>query len=393
MPTPGAVPGAQGADRAEVSAAVARPVSHQGLSSALPPLQPCTDARTPAESLRLPRAQDPASSAAQQALVTSAGAAVPSGGTDATSGAGDVLLRLQALQREVERSEGPQRHWGPAERGARDALESCSSSAEAGCDAREAAEAVELAVQASDFRAIDPDGFALLHHAAMHGSLEGVACLLRQRANLNSRTKVHETPLMVAAYYRHPEVVALLLAHRARADLADWQGRTPLAAAKASRCGNGRDNHARSQAWCVEILAEQEQRRRVAGLPREVEELRKQGGDFFRKGQLKEAAAAYSIALSFEDEAGLYANRAACYLQLGKFLEAKLDAQKAVGFSGEAGHKKASWRLAKAALALGELDRADEALKDALEKFDGDVALRQLKNEVALERRHRLGAA
>merc|ERR1712217_934852 len=183
---------------------------------------------------------------------------------------------------------------------------------------------------------------------------------------------------------------ALLLAHKARADLADWQGRTPLAAAKASLCGNGSDNNGLAQSQCIRILQERVEANHTAGSPKEVEDMRKQGNAYFQRNEWKEAIAAYSIGLSFEDNAGLYANRAACYLQLEKHLEAKLDAQKAVGLSGDAGNKKASWRLAKAALALGELDRADEALASALKLFSGDPALRQLKNEVALERRRRL---
>ncbi|CAK0888732.1 unnamed protein product [Prorocentrum cordatum] len=226
----------------------------------------------------------------------------------------------------------------------------------------------------------------------MHGSIEGVATLVRRRAAVNSRTKVHETPLMLAAYYRHAEVVALLLAHRARADLADWQGRTPLAAAKASVCGNGADNHGQAQAKCVSILAEHTASAASSGPPKEAEELREQGNAFFKKGQWQEAIAAYSIALSFGDSAALYANRSACYLQLERFMEAKLDAQKAVGLAGDAGHKKASWRLAKAALALGDLGRAEEAASEGLKVHAGDPALRQLRNEIQLERRRRLGA-
>jgi len=85
----------------------------------------------------------------------------------------------------------------------------------------------------------------------------------------------------------------------------------------------------------------------------------------------------------------LYSNRSECYLKLQKHLEAKLDAQKAVGLAGEEGNKKASWRLGRACLLLGELRQAADAAQVGLARFPGDVALRQLANDVERERRER----
>lgn len=375
FPVPGPNPGA---------AAVPRPDSHRG-HDILPPLRPCADARTPTEAMTLPRndslgVDDEGTSSGGNPTANACGA----------NASDDVFARLRSLQQADDASAGPQRHWGDNERHARTLLEDFACACENRTDVSEASGLVEDALSRIDPRAIDDDGFALLHYASMNGSVEGVAALIRKRASLNSRTKVHETALTLAAFYRHADVVALLLAHKSRTDLADWQGRTPLAAAKASLCGNGSDNNGQAQAQCVRILSERVEANLAAGSPKEVEDMKKQGNAYFQQGEWKEAIAAYSIGLSFEDHAGLYNNRAACYMQLNKYLEAKLDAQKAVGLSGDSGNKKASWRLAKAALALGELDRADEALVAGLRQFAGDPALRQLKNEVALERRKRL---
>jgi len=352
--------------------AASRPASHVGLGNELPPLRPCQDARTPLE-----RLSSPATLSQERSGV---------GGDE--DGPRDILQRLRALQQsEIASSlSSSARHWGEQERLARDLMEDVC-----GGNAPDAAEDLMDALTQVCPSAVDADGFALLHYASMYGNLDAVASLVRAKANLNCRTSVHETPLALAACYRHAEACALLLAHQARPDLADWRGRTPLATAKSSKCGNGRDNNLQAQARCVELLEQRAARDHASGSSREAEDLREQGNDAFRKGKHSEAAAAYSLGLSFVDDAALYANRAACYLALGKYVEAKMDAQKAVGLSGDGGHRKASWRLAKATLALGELDRAEEALREALARDPGDAALRQLRVEVERERRKRLG--
>ncbi|CAE8648127.1 unnamed protein product, partial [Polarella glacialis] len=338
----------------------------------LPPLQAVVGARTPLESLTMPNSTMPSSNpAAATALV----------------GGGDVLQQLQALQLAEKAATGgdPRRHWGENERLVRDLLEELSQ----GSPEPDQREDLVEALSTADAMAVDGDGFGLLHYAAMYGDADAVSTLIRRRANVNCRTKVHETPLQLAAYYRQPEVCAVLLTHRARSDLADWQGRTALAAAKASKCGrSGEDSDA--QARCVNLLEEVDAKLRAAGPPAALEELRTQGNGFFKKKSYADAVAAYSLGLAHSEDAGLYANRAACYLEMGKHMEAKLDAKKAVGLAGDAGHLKASWRLAKSCLTLGELDGADEALSEALAKFPEDAALRQLRNEVTLERRRRL---
>lgn len=349
---------------------LARPVLHTGMGDRLPPLQPCKDARTPAEACCLP---------------------VVEGAQEKVSNE-DILTRLKALQQVDESAgSGSERHWNEAERQARDCLEAYgnSSTREERLDAHS-----EMLIALKDAKAVavDADGFSLLHYASMYGSVDAVASLLRNRANANSRTRVHETPLQLAAYYRHSEVCAVLLSHRARIDLADWQGRSPLAAAMASKCGNGIDNTAQAQGQCVELLRERLAVERQEGTRvKEAEDLRAQGNGFFKSGNMKEAIAAYSVGLASWDDGLIYSNRAECYLKLEKFTEAKMDAKKALGLAGEAGSRKASWRLGKACLALGELDQASEAAAEGLKQCAEDAALRQLRTDIERERRSRLG--
>merc|ERR1712124_160083 len=93
------------------------------------------------------------------------------------------------------------------------------------------------------------------------------------------------------------------------------------------------------------------------------------------KERMEKAIAAYSVGLASWDDGLIYSNRAECYLKLDRFTEAKLDAKKALGLTGEAGAKKASWRLGKACLALGELEQASESLAQGLALHPADAAL------------------
>ena len=77
-----------------------------------------------------------------------------------------------------------------------------------------------------------------MHHAAMHGSAPAVHGLLMAKAAAEGRTPMMESPLMLAAAYRHEECVKLLLTHRARVDAVDRTGRTALTCAKVpGECG------------------------------------------------------------------------------------------------------------------------------------------------------------
>lgn len=363
-----------GRDHGEPGQRIERPAAHAGLGDALPPLRACSDARTPIESCRRP--SEGGSGAAQ---------------TDASHG--DILERLRAMQHAESDMGSPQRRWSTAEQRVRDCLEAFGAVEVEGEDLNEARASVqEVLEEGVSSTAVDGDGFTLLHYAAMYGCVEALASLVRGRANVNARTRVHETPLQLAAYYRHADACAILLAHRARADLADWQGRTPLAAAKASKCGGGPDNNSRAQGRCVELLEERAAKDKESGASKEADDLRQQGNAFFKKSNFTEAVAAYSLGLASWDDGLTYSNRAECYLKLERNMEAKMDAQKALGLlKGQEGTRKASWRLGKACLLLEELDRAAEAVSDGLADFPSDVSLRQLRVDVERARRARLG--
>lgn len=345
---------------------MARPAAHVGLGDALPRLQPCRDARTATEACEL------------------------QGSSDHMPSSGDILERLHNFQLAERSKAAPARSWGEDERLVRDSLEAfASAGGSSEADGEEAQDTALEAVASASPNAVDQDSFSLIHYAAMYGSVDVIAALLKAKANLNCRTLMHETPLQLAAYYRHADACAVLLANKARADLADWQGRTPLAAAKMSRCGNGADSHELAKARCVEMLASRLQRDEEASATKDAENLRQQGNEHFRQQHFKEAIAAYSLGLASWDDALLYSNRAECYIKLGQHAEAKMDAQKAVGLSGASGNKKASWRLATACFALGELDKAAEAASAGLAQFPQDPALLQMRSKVELERRRR----
>merc|ERR1712232_1102277 len=157
----------------------------------------------------------------------------------------------------------------------------------------------------------------------------------------------------------------------------------------ASKCGNGKDNTGQAQARCVELLKERLESDKGCLAAKEAEELRKQGNAFFQSGQYNEAIAAYSVGLASWDDCLTYSNRSECYLKQDRFMEAKLDAKKALGLAGEVGNKKAAWRLGKACVALGELDQASDAVSHGLSHFPEDPALRQLRTDIERERRRR----
>ena len=70
-----------------------------------------------------------------------------------------------------------------------------------------------------------------LFSAAAAGDVRGVEQSLEQGANVNTIGALKRTPLIVAAFCDHPELVKLLLEKGARHDAADSNGMSPLHAA------------------------------------------------------------------------------------------------------------------------------------------------------------------
>ena len=76
-----------------------------------------------------------------------------------------------------------------------------------------------------DVNTVDPGGNTLLHVAARNGNDKLVAALLKQKANPNARSRVGDTPLMLAVYNGKAEAANALLAGGAQVNQDGW---TPL---------------------------------------------------------------------------------------------------------------------------------------------------------------------
>lgn len=74
----------------------------------------------------------------------------------------------------------------------------------------------------------DWDDLTPLHLAAFHGHKEVVEFLLEHGAEVNARTTAWVTPLHFAAQIGNREVVELLLAHKAKINAVDSKGWTPM---------------------------------------------------------------------------------------------------------------------------------------------------------------------
>lgn len=90
-------------------------------------------------------------------------------------------------------------------------------------------EATSLLAKGADVNTAQGDGMTALHWAAMNGSAEAAAMLLRAGANANAVTRVGSyTPLLLAARQGHGPVIAALLAGGANASAATENGTTAL---------------------------------------------------------------------------------------------------------------------------------------------------------------------
>lgn len=105
------------------------------------------------------------------------------------------------------------------------------------------------------------------------------------------------------------------------------------------------------------------------------------GNDAFKAGDFASAAAAYTSAMAGggsgkkdNTSAALLANRAACWLKLGRFEAALADSERAVEM--EPGHVKALFRKGLALKALGRLQEAGAALSAAQAAEPGNAAVR-----------------
>lgn len=75
------------------------------------------------------------------------------------------------------------------------------------------------------------ESYSLLMQAARFGDTEGVARIIAQGANVNEKSKLGKTPLIIAASAGHAKIVEVLLERGADIQARDNSGSTPLIAA------------------------------------------------------------------------------------------------------------------------------------------------------------------
>lgn len=85
-----------------------------------------------------------------------------------------------------------------------------------------------------DVTATDRSGWLPLSIAAAHGQVEIIKYLLKEGADVNERTSKQNTPMIFAASRGHQAAVELLLQKGADPKLANRDGKTASAAAKAA---------------------------------------------------------------------------------------------------------------------------------------------------------------
>ncbi|KAL3926227.1 MAG: hypothetical protein SGPRY_003395 [Prymnesium sp.] len=112
----------------------------------------------------------------------------------------------------------------------------------------------------------------------------------------------------------------------------------------------------------------------------------KEGCDFQRRGQFANARFVYTKALTYEAPnarmaAALYYNLSACQRQLGQLSLALRSAQMAAEKEPE--NMRAWWRAADVAIALGDLDSANEAITSGLNVNPRCQPLLQLKLKIS----------
>lgn len=86
-----------------------------------------------------------------------------------------------------------------------------------------------LLAKGADFRAVDSDGWTVLHYAALGGHKRIVSRMIAKGLGVNARIRSDGmTALGMAAVRGHTEVVQLLLAQHADPNIPDFGGNTPL---------------------------------------------------------------------------------------------------------------------------------------------------------------------
>jgi tetratricopeptide (TPR) repeat protein len=116
-----------------------------------------------------------------------------------------------------------------------------------------------------------------------------------------------------------------------------------------------------------------------------VEELKKQGNELLKQGDVLGAVAKYSEALQHEPTSHvLLSNRSAAQLRLGRAAAALEDALRAVELAPQ--WAKAHSRVAAAYRALDRLDEAEKAAQDGLSVEASNETLLQIVERIKVQR-------
>ncbi|KIJ31284.1 hypothetical protein M422DRAFT_267089 [Sphaerobolus stellatus SS14] len=124
-----------------------------------------------------------------------------------------------------------------------------------------------------------------------------------------------------------------------------------------------------------------------AALPLDVEQIKAEGNALYGRRKHVEAIKKYDVAIGrVGDNAVLYANRAACYLALKKFQNARDDASKAT--EHDPNYAKAWGRLGASWEGLGDKEKAKDAYRSAIRCIDAVTPLteanRNLKDQYTI---------
>lgn len=123
----------------------------------------------------------------------------------------------------------------------------------------------------------------------------------------------------------------------------------------------------------IAILA-QEERRRAKGLPSVQTETHEGSSD--EPGEVERERKLLEV---------MYVNRAACHLELGNYRSCTADCAGAIRLNS--GNVKAYYRSARALLALGKVEEADDACARGLAVDGGNAALKKLAEEIVKKAR------
>lgn len=122
--------------------------------------------------------------------------------------------------------------------------------------------------------------------------------------------------------------------------------------------------------------------------------LRKEGNNEFKRGKLKQAIQLYTRALKHplvgpNDKVACLSNRAEAYLRQKQWEYAASDCEEVMRI--EKSHTKATFRLAKALLHLGQAAKAKTLVKSLLDQFPSDRAFKEAFSEAERVHQEELG--